>query len=324
MKDKKMKNLIKLAIISALIFSGFFSSYAGTSLPELKGFVKVSSQNITLGDLLEGLDVGRDIVIAKAPALGKKLTISAKFILTFSKKHNINWRNSRNIKRVTVQNPAKPIRYIDLKNIISKKIKSSIEIYNPYKMIYLPRALSANDLKLSNIKIDRKANKFTVKVIIPQKGTIEKNHILTGHLIKTTMIPFLNKDFHAGQKITSNDILWRAMPTSQISRNMIIKSKDLIGMTPRRRLKSGRVIKITDLKRPTIIKKGAIVSLSFNVRGISLTITGKAIQDGGYGDIIPVMNLKSHKTLQGMIISKNRLRIVTVNSFNNNQLAHLN
>ena len=319
-----MKNLIKLAIISALIFGGFFSSHAGTSLPELKGFVKVSSQNVTLGDLLEGLDVGRDIIVTKTPALGKKLTISAKFILTLSKKHNINWRNSRSIKRVTVQNPAKSIRYTDLKNIISRKIKSSIKIYTPYKIIYLPRTLSANDLKLSNIKIDRKANKFTVKVTIPQKGAIEKTHILTGYLIKTTMIPFLNKDFHTGQKITSSDILWRAVPTSQISRNMIIKSENLIGMTPRRRLKSGRSIKITDLKRPTIIKKGAIVSLSFKVRGISLTITGKAIQDGGYGDIIPVMNLKSHKTLQGMIISKNRLRIVTVNSFKNNQLAHLN
>jgi flagella basal body P-ring formation protein FlgA len=114
--------------------------------------------------------------------------------------------------------------------------------------------------------------------------------------------------------------LWRAVPSSKITRNMILKTSDLIGMTPRRRMKSGKIIKISDLKYPVMIKKGTLVNLLFETKGLSLSVTGKAITDGGYGEIISVMNIKSRKTLKGMIIGKNRLRVVAPRF---DQIAHL-
>lgn len=76
---------------------------------------------------------------------------------------------------------------------------------------------------------------------------------------------------------------------------------DAIGFETRVAIYAGRPIRLEDLGPPAIVERNQIVPLIFRQRGLSIQTEGRALDRGGAGDTIRVMNLASKTTLSATL-----------------------
>lgn len=315
----------KILIILLLTMLNFTLSIRTTLgqeiLPEIKATASVDDTVITLGDIFTNLNEKQDLVIGNAPEPGKKLLLSARYILKLTREHNVRWRNSAGVTNIVVSRDSTIVNYTDLKPILSAELKNlyhtdeqlDVRFYNRNGQIHLPNGYDVDDLTIRNISLDQKSDKFSALIGAPTGQGEETQHIVNGRTIKVTMVPSLVKTIRSGDIIKSSDVKWTPLPDSQIGRN-IIRSKDkLVGMTPRNQIQEGTPIRLSEVDRPVLVKRGSLVKIHFNTARINLSTIGKAIENGGKGDVIQVKNNSSDKIISAIVLGPNQVQ-VNINS----------
>ena len=77
--------------------------------------------------------------------------------------------------------------------------------------------------------------------------------------------------------------------------------KQAVGLAAKRALSEGTELRPTMLKQPVIIKRGDQTVITAGSGGLSVRMTGKALEDGVLGEQIRVQNLSSKRTIQGEV-----------------------
>jgi len=326
MKPILYKGIIYQTIILILFWAS--STQAALALADVKAQATVSKSTITLGDLLENLDAGHDIWVMNAPAPGKKAYVSTKYLASLTRQHNVYWQNSRNVRQITVNRTGKSLKAEDLKHLIKQEMAShrssgqkyGITLDQKNAVIHLPDDGDIKDITLEEFSFTQRTGKFSAVVSIPVGDGSFKMSTLSGRTHAISYVPALNKTIPPGREITARDLEWTPLPTLGIGRNIVRTKDQLIGMTPRRGLRPNIPLKVSDLTRPNIIGRGDMVSILFNAGKINLTAIGKAIEKGGRGDVIRVMNSKSHKTIEAVVIGPGQVQVIS----GHNRIAQLN
>lgn len=76
---------------------------------------------------------------------------------------------------------------------------------------------------------------------------------------------------------------------------------EVVGMQTRRMLRAGETIRNEDLRRPILVTRGSIVTMSFQAPGIVLTATGRAMSEGGMGENVTVQNPASFRQITAVV-----------------------
>lgn len=309
----------KLYITLSFVLLSFLGTiaYAQDVLPELKPSVTVDDNVITLNDLFSDLTEKQSIVIATAPEPGKRVLVSARHILKLTRANNVRWRNSAGVTNVIVTRMSTVVGYKDLADALTAELKNlnhsnrnlEIRFYNRNGKIHLPKGFDAADISIKNITVDRGNDKFSALVAAPTGSGAEVLHTINGRIISVTMVPALARTIRNGDVIKASDIKWVSLADNQVSRNIIRTSDQLIGMTPRNQIKEGNTVRLSDVDRPVLIKRGALVKINFNTSKISLSTIGKAVEKGGKGDVIQVKNNASQKIISAIVLGPNLVEV---------------
>ncbi|TMM52505.1 flagellar basal body P-ring formation chaperone FlgA [Sulfitobacter sabulilitoris] len=83
--------------------------------------------------------------------------------------------------------------------------------------------------------------------------------------------------------------------------NGFSRLRDVAGQEARRVLYAGRPIRVDDIGPPALVDRNQIVILRYQGGGLSIVTEGRALERGGLGDRIRVMNLTSRNTLFGQV-----------------------
>lgn len=82
---------------------------------------------------------------------------------------------------------------------------------------------------------------------------------------------------------------------------MFDRIDDVVGQEARVALYAGRPIPFDAIGPPALINRNEIVALHFQTAGLSITTEGRALERGGIGDRVRIMNLSSRATLFGFV-----------------------
>ena len=82
---------------------------------------------------------------------------------------------------------------------------------------------------------------------------------------------------------------------------MVDRIDDVVGQEARVALYAGRPIPFDAIGPPALINRNEIVALHFQTAGLSITTEGRALERGGIGDRVRIMNLSSRATLFGFV-----------------------
>lgn len=113
-------------------------------------------------------------------------------------------------------------------------------------------------------------------------------------------------DIARGETISDGDLAYQMVASAQPG--VVMSMNDLAGMAARRYLHSGETVRADDVRRPVVVLKGSLVTMTFSAPGVTLTATGKAMSEGGIGESVTVVNPVSYRQIVCTVIGPGMVR----------------
>lgn len=159
-------------------------------------------------------------------------------------------------------------------------------------------AVSSKDIHIEQSTLNGQF--FSCSIVL-----LGSNQRLTVNAIvkRCTKVPVVNRLILPHETIQTNDIQWIDTEIHSTLADYALKAEELVGFNPfGQSLVPGVLIKKNHLKKPKVITRGALVSLTLQTPYMVLTQRkAQAMEDGGIGDSIKVCNLDTKRIITGIV-----------------------
>jgi len=130
-----------------------------------------------------------------------------------------------------------------------------------------------------------------------------------GAAIELVEVGVLNRALNRGETIQAADLAIERRPREGLPGDLQADAAGLAGRIARRPLSAGAVLRTGDLGKPEIVARGDIVTVFYEVPGMTLTLRARATEAGAQGDTIAVLNVQSKKSLHATVVSPGRVAV---------------
>lgn len=297
--------------LSAALWSG--DALAAT----LKPVAVLTGDTLTVGDLFDGVEAEKaSYVLGPAPAPGKTTVLDARDLMRVAVALDLAWRPDSSASTISVRRDATIVDADAIKAGITDAMRSKgmedmfeLSFTTGATPLALPPGLPAT-FDVTALEIDRTRDSFTASVAAPSADDPQKVMTIAGTIRYMIAVPVIRKTLKNGDIIGDRDIDHINIYAKELQPDMIMDTESLIGMTPRRMVSPGKPVRGIDIITPELVSRGNNVTLVFDSAPLYLTAKGKALQDGGKGDTVRVVNIASNRTIEG-IVSADGTVIVT-------------
>ena len=117
-----------------------------------------------------------------------------------------------------------------------------------------------------------------------------------------------NHDIARGETIGAADLEFGTIPSNTVFSGIVTSVDQLKGMEARRLLRAGEVVRTDDVRRPIVVTKGSIVTMTFEAPGVTLTASGRALSEGGVGDTVTIQNPASFRQISCIVTGPGAVR----------------
>lgn len=118
---------------------------------------------------------------------------------------------------------------------------------------------------------------------------------------RTKDVLVFTRTLSAGEVVAAADIAWQPVQAHLAGGSLISDPETAIGKTVRVPVREGGVVRPGDLTAPVVIRRSEMVKVTFEMKGVSLSMTGPAQKDGAVGDLIMVQNPASKKLIEAVV-----------------------
>lgn len=317
-----------LMLTSSLLFSSALmaaeKSKGSLQGPELTSFVSLSSRVtvddnvVRLGDIFQGAGTFADTVVAYAPRPGARATFDSRWLTRVAVAYKLDWRPASRMDRVVIERSSRVVGREDLENLLQARMiddggdpTARAVLANKALRLHLPTD-STEDLSVEQMSLDQSNSRFTAMV---SWGTGNKERMrISGRFVRMTEVPVLANRIMRGEIISKSDIKWVNMPESRLSRTSIIDLDKLVGMSVKRAISAGKAISANDVRRPLLVSRGQLVTMTLTTPSMQLSSKGRALQAGSAGDVIRISNSQTSTVIDAVVTGSGRVRVdMTVN-----------
>lgn len=304
---------LRLAVILAALFTGGVLVVAGAQAAlaspsiTLRSASTVKDEVIRLGDIFDGLTQNQDYVLGLAPKPGQDMTLNARTLMRIAIALDLPWRPRDSADQTVIRRSATLIGADDIRDTVEQALRNqgvdgsfSLTFSSPVEDIALPND-SEGTIELVSLRIEPDKDRFTAELAAPSAKNPVRNLSLSGQIERTVELPILNRDLRNGDIITQADIAFLEVNARDIGKDCLLRAEDLVGMTPRRMVLSGKPIRTVDIQSPKMVSRNGKVLITFQKGPMVLTAEGRALQDGAKGESVRVVNVASSRTIQGVV-----------------------
>lgn len=126
---------------------------------------------------------------------------------------------------------------------------------------------------------------------------------VSGRYQEMIPLPVARHRMTHGETITMEDLDEILYPASRMRKGTALSAADIVGKSPVRIISEGRPIRLSELKAPTVLQKGAKVQMRFHTPFMIISTLGEAMEDGAEGERIRVRNFESGTIVQAQVTS---------------------
>ena len=305
--------LLAGALAVCLGLSGGAEAQAAASI---KPFAKVKGSEIRLSHVVEGAGEAGNIIVQAAPAPGDDMTLSAAGVARLAEANGVALASASNITRIRVERPGLAVSRAEIAGLLLDALRAEghdddyeVSLSNSRLTVYLPLGSSLDDLTLSNLRFTDRTGRVSADLQVPLGDGRTDRVALSGLAERMQHIPVLAASMAPGDRIGREDLEWVRKPARRISRNVVRDMDGLLGMSLRRPVRPGQSLRSSDVEKPRLIERGQRVSMVIEHKRMTLTATGKALESGGRGDLIRLQNIATHRVVEAVVVSPNRVDI---------------
>jgi flagella basal body P-ring formation protein FlgA len=297
--------------------------------PMLKAEATVTGDLVRVGDVVENAGMIAGEPIFRSPDLGMTGTVPAAAIVEAVRAHALVGLDTAGLSEVRVTRAARMIPAKVVEDEVARGLSEQYQL-GPVKDITInfDRALRAmyvspsaiGEPRVSRLYYDARSGRFDADLELPTGASRRGTFRLGGTALATVEVAVLGRAVERGSVIKDSDVEMERQPRAQIGRDVITDRDRIVGLAARDNIQPGRPLRSTDLTRPQIVQRNEIVTLTYEMPGIMLTVRGKASEGGAQGDVISVLNEQTKRVLQGVIVAPGH---VAINGDNSRLAANL-
>lgn len=281
----------------------------------LRQSVTVSGGLVRLGDLFVPAGDKAEAAVAYAPAPGKRAIFDARWLYRVARAYGLNWRplsihDKAVVARESIVIGRREIADHILAALVDKGVDADmrVELSNRMLRIHVPGDSTAT-VAVEDVAYDARTRRFIAIVAAPADDPAARRIRVTGRVHRVIDVPVLTRRVLAGEVIRKRDVKWIAMRGDRLQRDTIQDSGALIGKSPRRGLRAGVPVRVSDVRLPVLVPRRSLVTIMYRVRSMTLTAQGRALEDGGAGDTVRVANTQSNTVVQAVVTGANRVSV---------------
>jgi flagella basal body P-ring formation protein FlgA len=256
---------------------------------------------------MESLSVG-DTPIAQAPAPGQTLSFDARFLSQLARAYHLDWHPDSKFEKVLVGRISHKVEAATVMESLTSAIhdrsgndaRMELVLDGGDVEFVLPTDIPGT-VGVQNLQYDPTSQRFAATLVVPADGPTALHRYISGSIYETIDIPVLNHPVGAGTTVRDSDLQWISVRTDRLIGNVITDTRQLVGMTTKRPLRTSQMLRASDLVMTPAIRKNSLVTLALQSGQMSLTVTGKALEDAAVGQAIRVVNVNSKKELTGIV-----------------------
>ncbi|WP_029008968.1 flagellar basal body P-ring formation chaperone FlgA [Azospirillum halopraeferens] len=165
-------------------------------------------------------------------------------------------------------------------------------------------ATPAGGLAVENLYYSPVGGRFAAELVIP--GTQPAVRLpVAGRAFGVVEVPVLARRVMPGDTIAAEDVTWIEVRAEHAGSDVAARETDVVGMTPKRGVPVNQPVRLRDIQSPRLVDKGSFVTITLTTANLTLTARGKALQDGGRGEVIRVVNTQSNRIVEATVAGPN-------------------
>jgi flagellar basal body P-ring formation protein FlgA len=273
----------------------------------LRPSIVIEGDLVRLGDIFEDAGPKSETAVLYSPAPGRRVTLNAAWLSEVARIYHVAWRPMSQYDRVVVERAGNVISTTDIiaalrVELVAKGMPKhqEIELTNRQLEIVVP-VETPTILEVRSITYNPTSGQFSAVVSAGGDSPKAQRVMAQGRAHNAAAVPVLRRQVNAGEVIRREDIDIVYRRDDQLGRDVITDPNRLVGRTPAFRVKLGEPVRESEVRVPTLVKRNGHVVLKLEWGSMTLTAQGKALEEGGRGDVIRVENLQSNKTVEGTV-----------------------
>jgi len=281
----------------------------------LKPTLIIEKPYILLGDLFSNIGNKAGIKVAYSPQPGKRSRFDAKWLYRIARAYNLKWRPLTRKTHVIVERASQVIYRDEIEDVLISALKNNgyrdkfeIQIGQQANKIHIPTDQPAT-IGVDGLSINNATGRFVATLVTPRNEPQSKRFRLTGRVHKLIEIPVIGRRLSRGEIIKKNDIEWINIRERLLRRGYIENESEIVGMEARRYIAARTPLTANQVQRPQLIKKGSLVNISLVKAYMRLTTKGRSLENGSFGDIIQIKNIKTKKIILAKVMGAGSAQI---------------
>ena len=310
--------ILSLGLFATLTGAAFAQNAAPH--PVLKADVVVNGDLVRIGDVVDNAGIIAKVPIFRAPDLGMTGTVPAEAVADAVQQYKLIGLDTNGLSEVTITRAARMIPAKAVEDEVARALADQYQLGAAKDlMISFDRTLRAmyvspaavGEPRVTRISYDNRSNRFDADIDLPTGADSRGTLRLGGQAIPTVQVIVMAHAVDRGAMLKDSDLDVQRKPRAEITRDAITDRDQVIGLAARDSLSTGRALRPSDLMRPELVQRNDIVTLTYDMPGLSLTVRGKATEGGAKGDTVTVLNEQSKRMLQGVVVGPGRVAVIT-------------
>lgn len=277
----------------------------------LRQQVLVEDRLIRLGDLFVNAGPNADTAVAYAPEPGKEAVFDAVWLYRVARAYKLGWRPLSKFDQAVVERASTIIEQDEIESLILSALvekgadpESLLDVSNRDLRMYVASTAQAL-AEVEDVTYDERTRQFTAVVRAPAGDPQAKRTRVTGRLQKMVEVPVLTRRMLTDEIIRADDIRWVRTRADRLQRDVILDIDEIVGKTPRRGLRADIPVRVSEIRRPVLVKRSGLVTMILQSGSLTLTAKGRALEDGSDGDVIRVSNSQSSLVVEAVVTGSN-------------------
>lgn len=315
-----MLRVITLTLICALTASAAaqVTGAIPPAGPRLKELVNVTGDVVRIGDLVDNAGATADIPVFRSPDLGSTGGVPIARIIEALAPYQIAALNTGSLKEVVVTRLSRSITSKEIEARIARALTAqygfsdirniSITFDKDIRTIHVESS-ATEDLQVARLYVDQRTGRFTALMELPGSSIARQLPLrFTGSALETIEAAVLTRTLNRGDAIKPSDVITERRPKADVGSDSVIV-ESAVGLAVKRPLRAGSVLHSADLIKAEVIQRNEAIMIVYVVPGVILTVRGKALEAGGVGDVVNVLNTQSNRTVQATVTGPGRVTI---------------
>ncbi|MFC7051864.1 flagellar basal body P-ring formation chaperone FlgA [Hansschlegelia quercus] len=302
----------------SLLASAALITLLGTpalAAPTLRPQALVSSELVTVGDLVDGAGALASKPLFRSPDLGESGTVPATDIVAAAAAVGLSGIDVQGVSEVSVTRPSREASLEDLAVAVAVRAGKtygvdprSIEVDLGAGAQPLRFAADAmGELEITSFTADPRTGRFDATFDVAGRRSGPGPMRLSGTALETVEAAVPVRPLARGDIIGASDV--RVVRRPRAAAENAVAMADAIGMAARRALRQGEPMQADDLIRPQHVTRGSFVTLIYANDGVTLSLKAKALGAGAAGDLVPVQNIQSKRVVTGVVTGPSEVTV---------------